>query len=201
MSDTNASETDLQIEKDPETGEELLNGEPFNAERAMATIRNLRQFEREAETLKKKLEALEEEDRKRKEAELSEAERARAEAERAKAKAESLEQQLRTTRLRHAVELKASEMGFHSPQAAYALADLSDAEIGEDGTAKGIDKALNALAKSDPYLVKEETGSGSGGTVGRTDRTAHGTRLRKEADEEARDQQMRSMKSRGRYNL
>lgn len=53
---------------------------------------------------------------------------------------------------------------WKNPKAALKLADLSEVEIGDDGKVTGLDKALQALAKSDGYLLKEkEDGEGSGG--------------------------------------
>jgi hypothetical protein len=45
---------------------------------------------------------------------------------------------------------------WHNPERAMKLVDLSKVEIGEDGTVSGLKDALNALAKSDEYLLKTE---------------------------------------------
>lgn len=67
---------------------------------------------------------------------------------------------------------------WNNPKAALKLADLSEVKIGEDGSVTGLDKALQALAKSDPYLLKgkaedddedEDPPSGSGSTKRRKD--------------------------------
>ena len=36
------------------------------------------------------------------------------------------------------------------------MADLSRVEVDKDGSVKGLSEALEALAKSDPYLIKTE---------------------------------------------
>ena len=45
---------------------------------------------------------------------------------------------------------------WHNPERALRLVDLSQLEIGEDGSVRGLKDALKALAASDPYLVKQE---------------------------------------------
>jgi hypothetical protein len=57
---------------------------------------------------------------------------------------------------------------WHNPQRALKLVDLSQLEIGEDGTVRGLKDALKALATSDPYLIKKEvteTNSAPAGTA------------------------------------
>lgn len=44
-----------------------------------------------------------------------------------------------------------------NPRAALKLADLSEVEIDDDGAVTGLAEALNALAKSDPYLLKSKS--------------------------------------------
>lgn len=44
-----------------------------------------------------------------------------------------------------------------NPRAALRLADLSEVEIDDDGAVTGLAEALNALAKSDPYLLKSKS--------------------------------------------
>jgi len=43
---------------------------------------------------------------------------------------------------------------WHNPARAFSLLDLSGVKVGEDGTVTGMDKAVDALAKSDAYLIK-----------------------------------------------
>lgn len=49
--------------------------------------------------------------------------------------------------------LKDNTYQWHNPERALKLVDLSKVEIGDDGSVSGLKDALNALAKSDPYLV------------------------------------------------
>ena len=82
-----------------------------------------------------------------------------------------------TTQLRIENEFLASnKYTWHNPKRALSLADLSEVTIEDDGKVVGLDKALDALAKSDAYLLKSEKdgeeeppegSSGSGAGSGR----------------------------------
>jgi hypothetical protein len=78
---------------DPPASDPPVNqdGEPFDKERAMATIRNLREQEREWKKTQKRLAELEDAEAKRKGAELTELERAKAAQKAAEEKAKKLE--------------------------------------------------------------------------------------------------------------
>jgi hypothetical protein len=137
-------------------------GEPFDQERAMATIRNQREAERD---LAKQLKALQ-----RKVADYEKAEQERTDAE--ATELEKLQKQhtglveqyetLSTTHQRLQLRLafdeavEAEKLQFASPQArrdAFDLVDLSDA-IGDDGEVDGkaLTKAVKALQDSRAYL-------------------------------------------------
>jgi hypothetical protein len=58
------------------------------------------------------------------------------------------------------VRVLAGQMGFASPDDAYHLADLANVKI-DDGEVKGVEKALQELAKAKPYLVGKGGGAGS----------------------------------------
>ena len=66
-----------QTEENPkeEIKEEVPEEEPFDKERAMATIKNLRKFEKDAAKLAKEVESYKQKEEERKKAELSEIER------------------------------------------------------------------------------------------------------------------------------
>lgn len=70
-------------------------------------------------------------------------------------RAEGLEERNRDLAVRVAF-LTDNTHTWHNPDRALKLVDLSKVEIGEDGTVSGMKDAINALAKSDPYLVKTE---------------------------------------------
>lgn len=52
--------------------------------------------------------------------------------------------------------LRNTKFQWKNPKAALKLADLTDVEINDDGEVEGLDDALEALAKSDPYLLAEK---------------------------------------------
>lgn len=96
----------------------------------------------------------------------SELERITAERDRATQDRDQLQQQLRDERIHNAF-LSQTRQRWHNPDKALKLADLSGVEISDDGEVKGIKAAADALAKSDPYLVKpDDDGNPSGGNVG-----------------------------------
>jgi len=52
--------------------------------------------------------------------------------------------------------LKDNTYNWHNPGRALQVADLTRVEVDKDGTVRGLAEALEALAKSDPYLINEE---------------------------------------------
>lgn len=115
----------------------------------------------------------------------TELQKAQRDAQEAAARAEAAEASLKKERINNAFLLN-NTVAWHNPQTALNLLDLSDVTISEDGTVKGIDKAIEALQKSDPYLVKpkddtkgddlgpsgSQVGSGSKDGKGKTSREA-----------------------------
>lgn len=85
----------------------------------------------------------------------SEIEKAQADAAEAAKRAEAAETALQRERVNNAFLLH-NKVTWHNPERALALLDLSDVTIAEDGTVIGMDKAIEALSKSDPYLIKTE---------------------------------------------
>jgi hypothetical protein len=49
-----------------------------------------------------------------------------------------------------------AKIRFKNPATAFKLLNLDDVEIDEDGTFDGLEDAIKALAKSDPYLLEDE---------------------------------------------
>ena len=149
MPETPASETPANVQETQE--------EPFDKERAMATIEKLRGFEKEAEKLRKVVAASEEAERKRKEAEMSELEKAQKRAEEAEQKAAKLERQALQQEIAAKVGLPAK------------LASRLQGETPEEmeADAKEILETLPKPAKPSPGIVP--TNPGANGQAGETD--------------------------------
>lgn len=134
------------------------------------TRKSLKAANREAQERRLKLQEVEDAEKKRKEQEQTEAQKAQARADEAERKlSEALATQQKRT-IRHAVELAAGKMNFHDPADAYALADLTDVQIGDDDKVSGVEEALKALVKSKPHLVKQQQSNGdiNAGSRGRS---------------------------------
>lgn len=121
-------------------------------------------------------------------ASLSELEKAKkaaadasAEAERQKAAAAKAIADAQTIRIRAAVETLAAQMGFHKPEDAYQLANVTDIKLDDEGKVIGVSEALDALKKERPYLLK-----GEGAKVTDTDATKRNQQKAK-TDEEKRE--------------
>lgn len=123
-------------------------------ERMRAADRAKSMAEKRAAELEAKLREYEDKDK-------SELERAQRDAEEFKAKAEAAEQNLKRERVNNAF-LMNNKFAWHNAERALSLLDLSEVVISEDGKVTGLDKAIEALAKSDPYLLVPEDGNTKG---------------------------------------
>lgn len=100
-------------------------------------------------------------------AKMDETERTKAELADAKTALEAAKAELQQARIDNAF-LKDNKHKWKNPAAALKLADLSGVKVGEDGNVTGLREALDALAKSDAYLLDNEDGdSGGGNTSGK----------------------------------
>lgn len=105
-------------------------------------------------------------------AQMTELEKAQADIAEAKAAAEKATDEAKVIKAEAAEALlKAaiiSQAGhLNDPMDAWQFVDRSKIEIQDDGTYKGIDEALKALAESKPYLVKVDNGNQGPGTPAR----------------------------------
>jgi hypothetical protein len=82
----------------------------------------------------------------------SEVEKAQSTAAEALARAEAAEQALLQERINNAF-LTSNKHTWHDPETALALLDQSQIEIADDGTVRGVDQAIEALAKQKPFLI------------------------------------------------
>lgn len=94
---------------------------------------------------------------------------------------------LKETRIERAF-LADNTYEWHNPMRALKLADLSETEIEEDGNVTGLKAALDALAKSDPYLLKSKDGEGKKDSAEgktKTGDSANGSRSKKQGADRA----------------
>lgn len=81
---------------------------------------------------------------------------------------EALKAEVQNSKLENAF-LIAGKHDWQNPGAALRLIDRTMIMFAEDGTVTGVDKAADALAKSDPYLLKTaDAGNAQGGTTRQT---------------------------------
>ncbi len=155
-------------------------GQPTAAELAAELERvkaALKTANSESASRRKRLEELEAAEAERTAAQLSEVEKAKKLAADAEVKAQAAEERLRTAMVRNAVVVAASKLNFYDPEDAFRLADLGEAQVGEDGKVTGVEDALKTLAKAKPHLVK------AAGTAGSLNSTEGGRQTRPSADE------------------
>lgn len=138
------------------------DGEPFDKERALATISKLREFEKLSKTQKRELDDLRVKVKAADDAKLSETEKLTqrvAEAEQAR---QADQQALREERVRNAVLVAAQKLGAVDGDAVYRLLDRESLEFDSQGRPQDVDGAVKALLKERPYLSRGN-GSADGG--------------------------------------
>lgn len=111
------------------------------------------QRRKEASALKKKNDELAAKLKEFEDKDKSDLDKASGEAAKAKAESEKLASDYQKLLIENAF-LKDNKFTWVNPKAALKLADLSDVEIDDEGNVTGVEEALKALAKSDPYLLK-----------------------------------------------
>lgn len=141
-------------EGDGDDGEMTLEQMKAELERTRAALKKAND---ESAGRRKKLEELEAAEEARKTAELSEAQKAAARAEKAEAELKALADRHRRNAIQAAVRLEAVTLGFVDPADAAALTDLSGVTLDDDDQVIGADKAVQALAKAKPHLIKQAT--------------------------------------------
>jgi len=158
---TDAAETDETPVARPDPPSPPAPGEipaadEFDRDRAMATIKSLRAFEKDAKAKLKRLEDLEKAENDRKAADLTEAEKLRKDLASLTAQHEQAQSALRQARVKDAVRAAATALKLDfQPGAlddAVALGLFVDLEIGDDGRVKGLNEHIKELAKEKPYL-------------------------------------------------
>lgn len=142
-----------------------------------AVVERMKAADRRASDAERKAREYEDRDK----SELEKAQRDLAETTAAR---EKLESELRNVRIQNAF-LSNGKHKWRNPATALRLADLDSVKIGDDGKVIGLDAALDALAKSDPYLLQGEKdgedtdGEPSGGGKKRSTKQTDRETLRK----------------------
>jgi hypothetical protein len=139
---------------DDDEDEDEEDDKPTRPERQAARYRTqLRAAQKQNADLSARLKALEDKDKPADEI-------AKREADEAKSKADKLADKIRAQSLELAF-FKANQIDWADPSDALRLVDLEDVDVDEDGTVDAVQlrKALRALAKEKPHLVKKKTES------------------------------------------
>lgn len=131
----------------------------YDKDRALATIKKLRDGEKTLKAQLKELDDLKAKQKERDDAEKSEAEKLREQLADAETKRTAAEQKLKETETRRSIERAAQKAGANDADDVFALLKASDFDLGDDGDVKNADKLVEALLKSKPYLKGKGDGS------------------------------------------
>lgn len=141
------------------------SGEEFDKERALATIRKLREAEKLSKQQAKELETLRSQAKAAEEAQLTEQQRLAKRSEDQAAKLADLERQQadwarerQELTTRQEVLAESARLNIVDPDAAYRLLDLAALEYDDAGKPKNVKAVLQALVKGKPYLVASAGG-------------------------------------------
>lgn len=162
MLDAEFSQETVQHETESNTAEQnstdtaIRSEETFDQERAMRTIRHLREQE---QRLQKEIKSLLNEKKAKEDAELSEIERVKNRAQEAERQLQELQNALKQKTLRVSVVEHAIKLNIVDPDAAFKLIDHESISFDERGEAVGVEDALKELVKTKPYLVRDMSAS------------------------------------------
>lgn len=140
------------------------NDDDFDKERALATIRKLRETEKTAKANATELEALRAKVKAADDASKTETERLAAKVAELEGALTSAQVARQDALIRAAIDRAANAANAVDADAVYLLLDRSDVTIGDDGSVKGADKAVKDLLTAKPYLVKSDNGTTPNGS-------------------------------------
>lgn len=126
--------------------------EPFDRERALATIRKLRAFEKQANDLQKRVGEFERREQEAEMARLSREEQLAKQLQQREAELEFERQQYRDRQNQYELQLEASKQGVVDPEAAAKLLNWGDLEYDDDGRPTNLADALSDLLERKSYL-------------------------------------------------
>ena len=153
------------------TGTQATSTSGMTLEQALAELENQRRRTAAADQTSSRTAA---ELKKLQDAQLSEQDRIKKENEELKAQNAKAAEELKNSRIRQAF-LEDSTYKWKNPSTALRVVDLANVKVNDDGKVEGLKAALDALAKSDPYLVETTegentattgTGTGAGAATG-----------------------------------
>lgn len=127
------------------------NTDGLTLEAAQAELKRAR---REAASYRTKLREAETAQAEKEKGKLSDLERLQAELNETKQALAETQRLAQERLVRHAVVAAAARAGFNDPDDAMRLIDQGTLEVHDDGGVDGVDKAIQAIAKSKPYLVR-----------------------------------------------
>ncbi len=152
-------------------------------------VRKLRaeaaKYRKERNEFEKRLKELEEAEKQRERAKLDEVERLKLERDEALARAQEAMTISQRRLMRSAVIAEAAKMGFLDPTDAWRMIDENEITINDEGDVVGADKAIKALAKAKPYLLKKSESHDINANDGR------GKGRGRQADQKARIEELR----------
>jgi hypothetical protein len=151
--------------------------EPFDPERAMRTIAQLREIERKAKADARELATLKAAQQAREDADLSEKDRATKRTAELEAQLKDTTTTYRTKLLRLTAEGVARDLRFRDPKLAVRLLDLDAVELDDDGEPTNLPALLKAELKANPYLAEAEPVDPGPAPIGATPRPANGQAL------------------------
>jgi hypothetical protein len=121
----------------------------------------LKEARRQTAKYRTELRALQEAEETRQRAEMSDLEKAKADLEAARAAQAKAEGEARERLINSALINAAAKANFSDPADAVKLIDAGALEVADDGAVIGADKAIEALAKEKPYLLKKASAATS----------------------------------------
>lgn len=153
----------------PDGGQLLLDGQPFDPQRAMSLIEKLRPFEKDAETQRKRAEELEKRLKAIEEEKLTEQEKKDRELEELREYRQKSDQEQKRLRTENALTLAVAGSDAKKDYSDLVMSKLREAalEYGDDGmpTEASITTSLSAIKQKYPDLFRATPGPTPGGAV------------------------------------
>ena len=142
------------------------DGKPFDPDRAMRTIENLRGFEKQATEQQKMIADLEAKIREHEDAKLSETEKLQNRLSELESERSVWERERQELRVGILIEQAAAKAGAAHPDSIPRLIDLADVQYNRDGTPKNIDQLIDKAREQYPSYFGRQSGSFDGGVRG-----------------------------------